>query len=92
MQFAAEVQEEQKSDKLAGKIIVISGTFLHHSRDEYKQIIEQHGGVNSGSVSKKTSFILAGENIGPAKMENALKLGVKLVSEEEFLEELKLKF
>jgi DNA ligase (NAD+) len=88
LQFAAEVQEEQKSDKLAGKIIVISGTFLHHSRDEYKQIIEQHGGVNSGSVSKKTSFILAGENIGPAKMGKAEQLGVKLVLEEEFLGEI----
>ena len=86
LQFKSTAENEQKSDALAGKIIVISGTFAHHSRDEYKQMIEQHGGTNSGSVSSKTSFILAGENIGPAKLEKAEKLGVKLVSEEKFLE------
>ncbi len=74
---------------LAGKTIVISGTFTHHSRDEYKQMIEDYGGKNSGSVSKKTDFILAGENMGPAKLEKAQSLGVKLMSEEEFLRELK---
>ena len=74
---------------LAGKTIVISGTFTHHSRDEYKQMIEDYGGKNSGSVSKKTDFILAGENMGPSKLEKAQSLGVKLVSEEEFLRELK---
>jgi len=89
LQFESTAENEQKSDVLAGKIIVISGTFAHHSRDEYKQMIEQHGGTNSGSVSSKTSFILAGENIGPAKLEKAEKLGVKLVNEEEFLEELR---
>ena len=70
---------------LEGKTIVISGTFSEHSRDEYKQMIEDYGGKNSGSVSKKTDFILAGENMGPAKLDKARELGVKLVSEEEFL-------
>ena len=73
---------------LAGKTIVISGTFTKHSRDEYKQMIEDYGGKNSGSVSKKTDFILAGENMGPSKLEKAQSLGVKLMSEEEFLREL----
>ena len=62
---------------------------MHHSRDEYKDMIENNGGKNVGSVSKTTSFILAGENMGPAKLEKANKLGVRLVSEEEFLEMLK---
>lgn len=80
-------EEEQAggSDKLAGLSIVISGTFAHHSRDEYKELIERHGGKNTGSVSKNTSFILAGDNMGPAKLEKARKLGVRIVSEEEFL-------
>lgn len=73
------------SNKLSGMSIVISGTFAHHSRDEYKSLIEAHGGKNVGSVSKKTSFILAGENMGPEKRKKAENLGVKLVSEEEFL-------
>ena len=73
------------SDKLAGQTIVISGTFMHHSRDEYKALIEAHGGKNSGSVSKKTSFILAGDNMGPEKRKKAESLGVALVTEEEFL-------
>ncbi|MDR1543659.1 MAG: NAD-dependent DNA ligase LigA [Prevotellaceae bacterium] len=85
LQFAETEKAEQKSDKLAGMSIVISGVFEHNSRDEYKQIIEQHGGANVGSVSSKTSFILAGENMGPAKLEKAEKLGVKIMSEEEFL-------
>ncbi|MDD6472136.1 MAG: NAD-dependent DNA ligase LigA [Bacteroidales bacterium] len=80
-----EKDEEQLSDSLSGLSIVISGVFAHHSRDEYKHMIEQHGGKNVGSVSAKTSFILAGENMGPAKLEKAAKLGVKIVSEEEFL-------
>ncbi len=75
-----------ESDKLAGKTIVISGTFAQHSRDEYKDMIEVHGGKNSGSVSKKTSFILAGENMGPEKRKKAEELGVPLMSEEEFLD------
>lgn len=74
-----------RSDKLQGLTIVISGTFSSFSRDEYKNMIEQNGGKNVGSVSKKTSFILAGENVGPAKLEKASKLGVRIVSEEEFL-------
>lgn len=79
-------QLSQHSDKLDGQSIVISGVFAHHSRDEYKALIEQHGGKNVGSISAKTSFILAGTNMGPAKLEKAQKLGIKLVSEDEFLE------
>ena len=74
------------SDKLAGKSIVISGVFAHHSRDEYKELIEKHGGKNVGSISSKTSFVLAGDNMGPSKLEQAQKLGVTIVSEEEFLQ------
>ena len=81
----SEVQLSNRSEKLKGKTIVISGTFLHHSRDEYKNLIEQHGGKNSGSVSGKTSFILAGDNMGPAKLEKAAKLGIQVMQEEEFL-------
>ena len=73
------------TDKLAGQSIVISGVFTHHSRDEYKEMIEKNGGKNVGSISSKTSFILAGENMGPAKLEKAQKLGVKIMSEDEFL-------
>lgn len=76
----------ETSDKLAGKTIVISGTFSRHSRDEYKAIIEQNGGKNAGSISKKTSFILAGENMGPAKAEKANSLGIPLISEDDFLQ------
>jgi DNA ligase (NAD+) len=74
------------TDKLAGKSIVISGVFTHHSRDEYKNLIEKNGGKNVGSISKKTSFILAGENMGPSKLEKAEKLGIPIVSEDEFLQ------
>ena len=74
------------SHQLEGMSIVISGTFAHHSRDEYKEMIEAHGGKNVGSVSKKTSFILAGENMGPEKRKKAEVLGIRLVTEEEFLE------
>lgn len=74
-----------RSDKLAGLSIVISGTFTQHSRDEYKALIEQNGGKNSGSVSSKTDYILAGDSMGPAKLEKAAKLGVKIINEEEFL-------
>ena len=76
-------------DKLAGKTIVISGTFTHHSRDEYKDIIEREGGKNAGSISKKTSFVLAGENMGPAKLEKCRTLGIPIVSESEFLDMIK---
>ena len=81
----SEEQMSASSDLLAGKSIVISGVFEHHSRDEYKQIIEQNGGKNVGSISGKTSFILAGDNMGPSKLQKAEKLGIPIVSEEEFL-------
>lgn len=74
-----------KSDKLKGQTIVISGTFARHSRDEYKAMIEQHGGKNTGSISKKTNYLLAGENMGPSKLEKATALGIKILSEDEFL-------
>lgn len=82
----SESQLQGASDRLAGKSIVISGVFVHHSRDEYKQLIEQHGGKNVGSISGKTSFILAGDNMGPSKLEKARKLGIPIVNEDEFLE------
>lgn len=89
---AAGVQMQLSADKLApkgdlldGKTIVISGTFARHSRDEYKEIIERQGGKNAGSISKKTSFVLAGENMGPAKREKCEKLGIPMISEEDFL-------
>ncbi len=80
-----ELDLSEYTDKLAGKSIVISGVFTHHSRDEYKEIIEKNGGKNVGSISKKTSFILAGDNMGPAKLEKANKLGVLIMNEEDFL-------
>lgn len=83
-----EADEEDRSgytDNLAGQSIVISGVFQHHSRDEYKALIEKHGGKNVGSISKKTSFILKGDNMGPSKLEKAEKLGIRLVEEDEFL-------
>ena len=89
LQMEGEAAAEPASDKLAGMSIVISGTFSLHSRDEYKAMIEAHGGKNVGSVSKKTSFILAGENMGPEKLKKAEALGIRLMSEEEFLEMIK---
>ncbi len=80
-----ETQLAERSEKLKGLSIVISGTFSKYSRDEYKAMIEQHGGKNSGSVSGKTDYILAGDNMGPAKLEKAAKLGVKVLNEDEFL-------
>ena len=82
----SEEQIEGTSDKLSGKSIVISGVFTKHSRDEYKALIEKNGGKNVGSISGKTSFILAGENMGPSKLQKAEKLGVPLVDEATFLE------
>ena len=79
-------QQEAKSDCLKDKSIVISGVFTHHSRDEYKTLIEKHNGKNVGSISAKTSFILAGENMGPSKLEKAKKLGIRIMNEEEFLQ------
>ena len=84
-QLSAE-QTAAQSDKLAGQSVVISGVFSHHSRDEYKLIIEQNGGKNVGSISGKTSFILAGDNMGPSKLQKAEKLGIRIVTEDEFLE------
>lgn len=78
-----------KTDKLAGKIIVISGTFEKHSREQLKELIELNGGKNSSSISSKTDFILAGANMGPAKEEKANKLGIKMINEDEFLELIK---
>ncbi|MDE6322675.1 MAG: NAD-dependent DNA ligase LigA, partial [Paramuribaculum sp.] len=83
-----EMPPEEKSttsDKLAGKSIVISGTFSHHSRDQYKELIERNGGKNVGSISKKTDYILAGENMGPSKLEKANKLGIRIIDEDTFL-------
>ena len=81
----SEEQTAGQTNILEGKSIVISGVFTHHSRDEYKALIEQHGGKNVGSISGKTSFILAGDNMGPSKLQKAEKLGVQIVSEDEFL-------
>jgi DNA ligase (NAD+) len=85
MQISQE-QQEAKSDRLKDMSIVISGVFAHHSRDEYKAMIEKHSGKNVGSISGKTSFILAGENMGPSKLEKAQKLGVQIMNEDEFLQ------
>ena len=84
----SEEQLVSHTDLLKGQTIVISGVFQKHSRDEYKAMIEQNGGKNTGSISAKTSFILAGDNMGPAKLQKAEKLGVRIVNEEEFLEML----
>lgn len=85
----SEEQLSNGSDKLKGLAIVISGTFTKYSRDEYKTMIEQHGGKSTGSISSKTSYILAGENMGPAKLEKAAKLNIPILSEDEFLEMIK---
>ena len=85
LQMVSEEEELQLSTKLAGKSIVISGVFSQHNRDEYKQMIEAHGGKNVGSISKKTSFVLAGDNMGPEKRKKAESIGIPLVSEEDFL-------
>lgn len=87
-QLTMQLSEEDlqgQTDRLQGKSIVISGVFVHHSRDEYKTLIEKHGGKNVGSISAKTSFILAGDNMGPSKLEKAQKLGIKIMNEDEFL-------
>jgi DNA ligase len=82
---APEDTSSPRSNLLEGKTIVISGTFSHHSRDEYKELIEANGGKNTGSISKKTDYVLAGENMGPAKLEKASKLGIEIINEEQFL-------
>ena len=78
-------QMQAQGTRLKGKSIVISGVFARHSRDEYKRIIEANGGKSAGSISGKTSFILAGDNMGPAKLQKAEKLGVPIVDEDTFL-------
>ena len=83
---STEEEQTQQSNILEGKSIVVSGVFAKHSRDEYKTMIETNGGKNVGSVSKKTSFILAGENMGPEKRKKAESLGIEILTEEEFLE------
>lgn len=85
VQMASTEDTAPTTDLLSGKSIVISGVFAHHSRDEYKAMIEANGGKNVGSVSKKTSFILAGDNMGPEKRKKAEDLGIPLVSEDDFL-------
>ena len=89
LQMEKQAEDEgERSDKLAGLSIVISGVFSKHSREEYKDMIEKHGGKNVGSISAKTSFVLAGENMGPAKLEKAQKLGIKIINEDDFLQML----
>ncbi len=88
MEMPEDSNLEAVSDVLAGKSIVISGVFVHHSRDQYKAMIEANGGKNVGSISKKTDFILAGDNMGPSKLEKAQKLGIPIISEDEFLKML----
>lgn len=85
LQFVAE-QKSTLSDSLAGLTFVISGSFANHSRDELKAMIEAHGGKNLAAVSSNTNFLLAGDKIGPAKLQKATKLGVKIISEQEFIE------
>lgn len=80
-----EESDEGKTNLLEGKIFVISGTFSRHSRDEYKEIIERNGGKNSSSISKKTDYVFAGENMGPAKREKAASLGIEIIDEDTFL-------
>jgi DNA ligase (NAD+) len=82
---AAAVDTSDHTNKLEGKSVVVSGVFSQHSRDEYKALIEKHGGKNVGSISAKTGFVLAGDNMGPAKLEKAQKLGIPIISENEFL-------
>jgi DNA ligase (NAD+) len=88
LKMSVETSGESEGTALSGMAIVISGVFSRHSREEYKKIIEQQGGRNVTSISAKTSFVLAGENMGPTKLEKASKLGVRIVAEEEFLEML----
>lgn len=89
LKFEADKEDlSEHTDILKGQSIVISGVFSRHSRDEYKALIEKHGGKNVGSISKKTSFILAGENMGPSKLEKANQLGINIINEEQFLEKI----
>ena len=84
-----EIGEESKAiSRVSGMSIVISGVFSHFSRDELKKLIEQHGGKNVSSISKKTTFVVAGENMGPSKLQKAEKLNVPLLSEDEFIKKI----
>ncbi len=85
LQMSMPSEDLQRSDILQGKTIVISGTFIHNSRDRYKELIEQNGGRNSGSISRKTDYLLAGDNMGPAKLEKATSLGIQIIDEDTFL-------
>jgi DNA ligase (NAD+) len=85
IKMTGEIKNQENGNSLSGKNIVISGVFSHHTRDEYKELIEKNGGKNSSSISGSTSFILAGENMGPSKREKAEELGIKILNEEEFL-------
>ena len=87
LQFQNQVQEGA-TDRLAGLNFVISGTFVHHSRDQLKELIERHGGRNLSGVSSNVNYLLAGQNIGPAKLAKVSKLGVKMINEEEFMQML----
>jgi len=89
LQFSISEEKLQgRTDKLAGLNIVISGTFEKHSRDQLKEMIEKNGGKNVGSISKKTNYLLAGENIGPSKLEKVNKLGIPMISEDDFIKML----
>ena len=88
IRFSNEIETVPKGNILEGKIIVISGVFKKHSRDEYKEMIERNAGKNSASVSGKTSFILAGDNMGPSKLKEAENLKIPIMSEEDFLKEI----
>jgi DNA ligase (NAD+) len=91
LQFAvAQTDSASRTDLLQGKSIVISGTFSHYSRDKYKELIELNGGKNVSSISKKTDMVFAGENMGPAKLEKATKLGIPIIDEETFLKMIHL--
>jgi len=86
--FVAKEKEKNLSSKLEGMAIVVSGVFSVYSRNELKKLIEKHGGKNVSSISKKTTFVLAGENMGPSKKEKAEDLGIALISEEEFINKI----
>jgi DNA ligase (NAD+) len=88
LQFHIE-EIEGATDTLGGAAIVVSGVFVHHDRSEIKKLIEKHGGKVSSSISKKTAFIVAGDKMGPSKKEKAEKLGVEIISEDEFLAKIK---
>ena len=85
LQMKMELTTEKSSDILSGKTVVISGVFVEHSREELKTIIEQHGGKSSASISARTDYILAGENMGPSKYQKAQKLEIPIITEEQFL-------